>query len=131
MTILRFKKALRPSEHTDQCALVQWIRLAHPDVLYFAVPNGEFRNAETARKLKAEGVVAGVPDLMICEPRGAHHGLFVELKRDGAAPSSVKAHQVAFADELKVRGYRCETAFGFYAAKAIIEDYLAQFHKTP
>lgn len=44
----------------------------------FAVPNGGSRNLREAVHLKAQGVLAGVADLVICLPKGKVH--FVELK---------------------------------------------------
>lgn len=65
-----------PSEHAEQVTFVNWFRLQYPKVLIFAIPNGGIRHAATARKLKAEGVEPGVPDLFI--PRWR---LWVEMKR--------------------------------------------------
>jgi hypothetical protein len=44
------------------------------------VPNGGYRNATEAKRLMAEGVVAGVADLVLFIPRHGFHGLFIELK---------------------------------------------------
>jgi hypothetical protein len=44
--------------------------------LIFAIPNGEKRSITGAKRLKAEGVVRGIPDLFIPEWR-----LWVEMKR--------------------------------------------------
>ncbi|WP_044200640.1 hypothetical protein [Flammeovirga sp. OC4] len=54
-------------EHKIQCACVRWFRLSYPALKnsLFAVPNGGARDAVTGRKLKDEGVLAGVPDLML------------------------------------------------------------------
>ena len=57
-------KARKPKdeEHRIQCACVRWFRLQYPQLngRLFAVPNGGRRDATTAAKLKAEGVIAGV-----------------------------------------------------------------------
>ena len=64
------------TEHMEQVGFVQWFRLKFPETLIFAIPNGEYRAMTTAKKLRAEGVVSGVPDLYIpC------YGLWVEMKR--------------------------------------------------
>jgi len=57
--------------------LVNWFRTKFPGVLIFAVPNGEKRAITVAKRLKAEGVVAGVPDLFVPE-----WCLWVEMKRE-------------------------------------------------
>lgn len=45
-------------------------------MLIFAIPNGDHRAITTAKRLKAEGVVAGVPDLFIPQ-----WDLWIEMKR--------------------------------------------------
>lgn len=49
--------------------------------ILFAVPNGGIRHASTARRLKAQGVVAGVSDLILLTPRGGYGALCIEMKR--------------------------------------------------
>lgn len=65
-----------PSEHQEQVGLVNWFRERFDGVLIFAIPNGEKRAISVAKRLKAEGVVRGVPDLFI--PKW---NLWVEMKR--------------------------------------------------
>jgi len=68
-----------PTEHQEQVGLVNWFRSHYPHLLIFAIPNGEKRAISVAKRLKAEGVVSGVPDLAICLPNGQI--LWVEMKR--------------------------------------------------
>jgi len=72
------------SEHLEQVQLVARIRQFYPDVVVFAIPNGGLRSKTEAARLKAEGVLAGVPDLFVAESQRGFQGLFVEVKRDGA-----------------------------------------------
>lgn len=69
-------------ESNTQSACVTWFRLQYPRYarLLFAVPNGGWRNPITARRLKSEGVTAGVSDLVLLVPNAAFHGLCVEMK---------------------------------------------------
>ncbi|MBQ1819123.1 MAG: VRR-NUC domain-containing protein [Bacteroidales bacterium] len=57
-------------EHNIQAACVRWFGYAHPELrgLLFSVPNGGARSKATAGRLKAEGVVAGVSDLILLVP---------------------------------------------------------------
>lgn len=64
------------TEHQHQCAFIQWFEAQYPNVLIFAIPNGGQRHIGTARKLKAEGVRAGIPDL--CVPKWK---LWIEMKK--------------------------------------------------
>ena len=65
-----------PSEHSEQVGFINWFRVQYPKVPIFAIPNGEKRSITVAKRLKAEGVVRGIPDLFIPEWR-----LWVEMKR--------------------------------------------------
>ena len=65
-----------PFEHEEQVGLVNWFRERFAGVLIFAIPNGEKRAIKVAKRLKAEGVVSGVPDLFIPE-----WNLWIEMKR--------------------------------------------------
>lgn len=76
------------SEHEEQVNFFERLsELAAADPRYalairrtFAIPNGGFRDPATAGKLKAEGVKAGVADLLCALPVKQWHGLFIEFK---------------------------------------------------
>lgn len=55
------------------------------DVVIFAVPNGGSRHMLEAVNLKATGVLAGVPDLVVLDHRG--QALFLEVKKPGGKES--------------------------------------------
>ncbi len=76
--------------HTEQGILVNRIRQFHKDVIIAAIPNGGWRKVTEARRLKAEGVLPGFPDLIVMEPRGRYHGLVIEMKRIGGRVSGVQ-----------------------------------------
>lgn len=69
-------------ESQTQRACVKWFRLAYPKLsrLLFAVPNGGKRGIREAAIMKAEGVVAGVADLLLLIPKGNHNALAIEMK---------------------------------------------------
>lgn len=79
----RNKKRVRGDpEHELQKACVQWFDAQFPKFRFdlFAVPNGGHRNKATAGKLKAEGVRAGVADLIL-EREGFFGPLvYIEMK---------------------------------------------------
>lgn len=92
MTVEQYEKLLMKrnhgkvasSEHELQCTCVSWFRLAYPNQIIMAIPNGGYRTATTAALMKAEGQLAGVPDLFIPIPRGEFHGLWIEMKNGKA-----------------------------------------------
>jgi len=61
---------------------IEFFRLKYPKFKrnLFAIPNGGHRNKAVAGRMKAEGVLAGVWDLMLTVPRGQWAGCFIETK---------------------------------------------------
>ena len=91
------KRPSCPPESEEQKALFDWWQrtpYARHFVMYH-IPNGGRRDKITGARLKAEGVVAGVPDVFLASPRQGFHGLYIEMKRqrggtvqaDHSAPS--------------------------------------------
>ena len=75
-----------------------WFRLQYPRLrlLLFAVPNGGFRNKKEAGIMKAEGVTAGVADVILLKPSGGYASLCVEFKtEDGRQQATQKEWQTA------------------------------------
>ncbi|MBQ8051657.1 MAG: VRR-NUC domain-containing protein [Bacteroidaceae bacterium] len=74
----------RPSdeEHRIQCACVRWFRYQYPTLRHnlFAVPNGGRRDLVTGAKMKAEGVLAGVADLILLKSNNHYGALLIEMK---------------------------------------------------
>lgn len=70
------KKKLIPTEHEEQCVFVNWFRRQYKGVRIFAVPNAAKRSERLAAYLKAEGMTAGVPDLVVPEWK-----MMIEMKR--------------------------------------------------
>ena len=60
---------MRDEEHRLQSACVRWFRYQFPALAHslFAVPNGGRRDAATGARLKDEGVLAGVSDLVLLQ----------------------------------------------------------------
>lgn len=115
-----------PSEHVEQCALVRWAKLQAPAMpgleMLYAIPNGGQRHIAVASKLRAEGAVAGVPDLCLPVPTRKYSALYIELKRRvGGRVSKVQQDWI---DKLRAYGNRVEVCHGADEARAVILDYL-------
>ena len=93
---------MKYEEHQLQCACVRWFAYQYPQYngLLFAIPNGSYRSKATAGRLKAEGVVAGVSDLILLVPCcrakitennaaeiEIRHALCIEMKKNGGYQS--------------------------------------------
>lgn len=97
--------ARKRSEHQEQTELVTRVRAFYPGEIIAAVPNGGLRDPRVAAALKAEGVLAGFPDLVLMAPRGSaplYHGCVVEMKTVGGRCSK---DQVRVLAALRRRGY--------------------------
>ena len=82
-----------PKEHEIQAVFIRWVRLAEKTdwrlKLLFAVPNAGRRTRAEAAWMLAEGLRAGVPDIMLPYPSGPFCGLAIEFKVPGK-PTSEK-----------------------------------------
>lgn len=97
----------------------------------FAVHNQGHGDAVRGGRAKAEGVKAGVPDVMLPVPRryGIHGdirfaGLFIELKLPRYAPSDIKPAQHDWREYLNEAGYVSKVAGGWIDAANTIADYM-------
>lgn len=72
----------RPKEITLHMRVAGFLRThARPDWRWTHIASGELRDARTGAKLRAMGLQAGWPDLVLLSPAGTAH--FIELKRAG------------------------------------------------
>lgn len=80
----KVRRKPRDIEHKLQCQMVRWFRLQYPSMKHnlFSVPNGGRRDAVTGAKLKEEGQLAGVSDLIFLKANRFYHGLLIEVKTD-------------------------------------------------
>lgn len=104
-----------------QIECVKWFRLNYPKVLIMSIPNGGHRNIVTARIMKAEGVLPGVPDLFIPFPTNGYAGLFVELKWHNNKPTEAQIEVMA---KLESFGYKCYVCNSFDSFVAAVQGYL-------
>lgn len=113
-------------EHQLQVQCVKWFSQAHPELKgrLFAVPNGGRRDRATGARLKEEGVIAGVADLILLKTNSLHGALLIEMKtaernsRQSAAQKEWQ-HAVTSEDEYKYIVVRSLETF-----IAAVEDYL-------
>lgn len=118
------------SEHEEQTVIVQYIRMAYPDVLFWSTPNGARLVTNRAdigiaaarmNRLKSEGLLPGVPDLIIAEARGPYHAFALEMKGEKGRTSPA---QETVLEMLRARRWYCAVARGADQAIRIIDAYL-------
>lgn len=78
----KVRKKPDDEEHRIQSACVRAFRYKYPKLRHnlFSVPNGGRRDQVTGAKLKAEGVLAGVSDLIFLKSNRFYGALLIEMK---------------------------------------------------
>lgn len=105
---------------------ITWFRLQYPRLrlLLFAVPNGGGRNKKEAGILKAEGVTAGVADVILLKPSGGYASLCVEFKtEDGRQRATQKEWQTA----AEGAGNKYVIVRNFDDFQKVVTEYLGEF----
>lgn len=103
------------TEHEEQREFVSWFRKTFPAIRILAIPNGSQRSRTTGARLKAEGVVAGVPDLLI-----PAWNLWIEMKRaDGGSVSTQQKDWHLYLESIDHTVLVCA---GFLQAKEKVEE---------
>ena len=114
---------MREEEHNLQCACVRWFNLQWPQYrgLLFAVPNGGARSKATAGKLKAEGVVPGVADLILLVPKQWAFALCIEMKTSKGRQSPEQKQWQSKVEDHNYRYVICRSLEGFMS---VVNEYL-------
>lgn len=103
------------TEHVEQREFVSWFRKTFPAIRILAIPNGSQRSRTTGARLKAEGVVAGVPDLLV-----PAWNLWIEMKRaDGGSVSTQQKDWHRYLESIDHAVFVCA---GFLQAKEKVEE---------
>src|SRR5262245_42876047 len=131
---LGVKRRARPREleRQHQVALIKWVKSVkdtYPVLkLLYAVPNGGHRNVKVAKKLKAEGVIAGVADLCLPAARRGYHGLYLEMKSEEGVTTK---EQQAFLRGVFEEGYCAVIAQGVDEARSTLAWYIGTNDHEP
>jgi hypothetical protein len=88
----------------------------------FAVPNGGKRDAATAAKLKEEGALAGVSDLILLYPNRFYGALLVELKTKEGRQSEL---QKEWQSKITADGYKYVVVRSLEDFQQEIKNYLS------
>jgi hypothetical protein len=113
---IKHRKMSKDEEHQIQCSCVRWFAYQYPELRgrLFAVPNGGRRDATTAAKLKAEGVVAGVADLILLKSNRDYGALLIEMKTpQGRQSDSQKKWQLTLCSQEEYKYVVCRSLDDF------------------
>lgn len=115
----------RHQESTLQKTCVAWFRTQYPDhaLMLFAVPNGGGRSRIEAGIMKAEGVTAGVADLILLEARGGYGSMCIEMKTPDKG-SKQRPSQKAWQEAAERAGNRYVVIRSFEEFRAVVTEYM-------
>ena len=102
-------------------AVVRYLKLQYPYVLFTHIANERKASPIAGARLKAKGVMAGMPDLLIFRRSYCFIGLAIELK---IAPNKLKPNQIIVLNQLESEGWQCNVCFDLDSAIEIIDNYL-------
>lgn len=114
---------MKSRETQLQKSCVRWFRMQYRryNKLLFAVPNGGKRDPITASRLKAEGVVPGVSDLIFLYPNGIYPFLCIEMKYGKNEQSE---HQKEWQEDVESVGGLYLVINSFDSFKTAINNYI-------
>lgn len=117
------RKKHKDEEHKLQVSMINWFRLQYPSMRHnlFAIPNGGRRDAATGRRLKDEGVLAGVSDLILLKSNRCYGALLIETKiRKGTQRESQKEWE----SKITADGYKYVIVRSLDEFIEVVTDYL-------
>ena len=115
---MKSRRHPKDEEHRLQVACVRWFRMQYPHLreMLFAVPNGGRRDEKTGARLKEEGVIAGVSDMILLQRNDNYGALLIEMKtKTGRQSESQKRWQ----QTAEKQGYR-------YVVCRSLEDFMKE-----
>lgn len=113
----------KDEEHKIQVSMVNWFRIQYPSMRHnlFSVPNGGRRDAVTGAKLKAEGVLPGVSDLILLKSNRFYGALLIETKtKKGVQRESQKEWEA----KITADGYKYVVCRSLDDFIKVVTDYL-------
>ena len=124
---------MKHEEFRLQQAVCRWLSIQHPKVIYMSdtIANMKLTPQAQLRNKSIQKAGFHCPDLILFEPRGKWHGLFIELKikspykKDGSLLKN--EHLQNQSDSmylLRERGYYCVFGWEFDQITEIINQYL-------
>ena len=122
--MVEVKRHRQSKEHIEQVKFVGYIKLFHPKYLIWSIPNGSAVSAAQRIKLAKEGMLAGMPDLMVLSPTGRLMG--IEMKRPkgvGVGKGVASKAQEWVKERLIGVGISCPTCFSFEEAREAFDAF--------
>lgn len=115
------------SEDKIQSDFHQWLYGYYPATrqLCYHIPNGGLRGIREANKLKAMGVVAGIPDYHIAIASRGYNSLYIEFKEPEAKMNTDHGrNQLSVHERLKTSGNKVIICYSLEEAQSEVLSYL-------
>ena len=113
----------KSTESVEQIKFVQHVRTFYPDLVIFSIPNGGDVSATQRIRLTQEGMLAGVPDVLVFALN--RPTLAIEFKRpDGKG--KISQEQIAVGIQLEGVGAIVRIATSADQAKGYLTEWLAK-----
>lgn len=129
---IRSPKELIPSEHDEQSKLIQWAKAQlniYPALAnLYKVTNEGKKSWGHVKYAKAEGLEAGVPDLVLAVQNNQYGSLYIEMKKQGRQNErngGLTDSQKLWRDKLITYGMLSVICYSFDEAREAIINYLA------
>lgn len=122
-------------EYILQTQICNYLHLQYPEILFLSdtIAAVKLKPQQAIRNKSIQKHGFKTPDLLILEPRGKYHGLFIELKTEtpyklnGEIKASQNDHlkkQQESMNKLNEKGFFAVFSWGFDMTKEIIDNYL-------
>lgn len=111
-----------PKERIEQINFISWIRYNYPHFICFHPVNESDVPVQKRASLEQEGLLAGVPDIVILNPLDGYHFVVIEMKRKNHRKSEISKHQVSILKKASNAGGLAALAFGCDQGKKIIKE---------
>lgn len=120
---------MRHNESEMQRACVRWFRYRYPQhaSMLIGIPNGVRTTERQVAILKAEGMLAGVADLLLLLPAQGYTMLAIEMKTDKGRQSP---RQQAWQQEAERHGILYEVVRSFDEFNYLIEPYMRDYERN-
>jgi len=120
------KKSLQvedaPAETSEQQRVIKWCRASGGEYeKIYSIPNEGKRTGKNGARMKAQGLLAGMPDLCLPVMRDGKGALYIEMKRQGEEPSD---KQWAVINRLRRDGYAVQVCDSYEEALEALRRYV-------
>jgi hypothetical protein len=121
------KQAWQADEQKFQLECSKWLKkflyISNESQLYYHVPNERKATMAQMSRLKAQGVLSGVSDVVLPLRSGEFSGIYCELKKAGGSPSP---EQKAFLNGVAAEGYLAVVINDLETFKKVFSYYIEQ-----